>query len=156
MEFRFGARLARRALVGVAFASVAMLAACGGDSSGTDGDVYTLRSVGGNTLPYDDGFGDITKSGSLTLSGGNRFNFRIAGTYDDGTGPANYSGNASGTYVLDAATGDMTFTATRVSTVYDGQTFNETLNPPETDVGTKSGTTITVDDLDLGLLVFSK
>ena len=146
-------------MVGVAIASVSFMAACGDGGTDSKGDVYPLVSVNGSSLPYDDGFGDVMKGGSLSLLSGNRFAFKVNGTYTDpDLGAFNYSSTASGTYVLDAATGDITFTSTRSCYSAAGQSECEDYpNDPTIVVGSKDGTTITVTDPDYGYdMVFSK
>jgi hypothetical protein len=152
-------RLARRGLAVALFAGVA---ACGGDSTESKGEVFKLSSMNGSSLPYeeDDGFGGttVTRSGSITLLSGNRFTARIAGSYTDDEGSTNWSTTLSGTYEHNEDTGEMEFTTTKVTQVEGSESDTFDLDPPIVFVATRDGNTITVSDpaLGEGTAVFTK
>ena len=155
MGFRSASLLFRRAMAGVALASVFALSACGGDDgpSGPSGDVYKLSSVDGTDFPIDETDaegGRYRVSGYVALQTNGTYNFRVTESYDPTSGPTlTETAGEDGTYTISGST--ITFTPTHD---VEGNTRTPAA---DTDpfVGTKTATTITVEQ-DFSTYVFSK
>ena len=159
MSFRHSALLARRALTVAAFAGLTMVAACGGDSTGTKGDSYQLFSVddgsGAQTVPIVVHDWDVTgdtytlKGGTLTLNDG-KYTVRIIETYKASSSASleTFTSGENGTYTLD---GDvLTLTST-----HDFENGTLTESTGDVTVATKTATEIS-GDTPIGFVVFKK
>lgn len=147
MSFRLGL-LARRAVLAAALAGVSLMAACG-DSSGPDGDNYSLYSIDDAVLPivghdvFVTGDEDTIKGGSLNLNGG-KYTVRITETYKaPGAGLETTSYGENGTYEDDA--GDLTLTKTH--DYEDGELT--AADTPEVNYAVRVGNTITAEYYDV-------
>ena len=153
MGFRSASLLFRRAMAGVALASVFALSACGGDDpKGPSGDVYRLSSIDDIEFPIDesDTEGRYRASGYLALQKNGTYNFRITESYDPASGPTvSETVGEDGTYVISGS--QITFTPTH--DIEGGERTPTTDDTPFT--GTKTATTITVD-VDFSTFVFTK
>ena len=152
MSFLSSFRTARSLVAGVALAGVVVFTACGKDKTGPSGDVYTLVSIDGNTLPYSetDAMGTYTvKSGTLNLKPNGTYSFRAAVSYTFEDNTQNLTVGEDGTYEQDGNS----FTMTSTHDVYGNDRHAST---GDITTATLSGNTLTATSSEAVVTVFTK